>query len=47
MTKVMKVASYMALGALYSAPMMGVDKQVCVMCGSALYGLIAGLCCCK
>jgi len=38
-----KVGSYLALGALYAAPLAGLDKTVCVAGAVGCYTLLAAL----
>ena len=43
MKKAAKVTSYLALGALYAAPLAGVDKSICVALAAGFYALLAAL----
>ena len=43
MKKVAKVTSYLALGALYAAPLAGVDETLCIAGAVGFYALLAAL----
>lgn len=41
--KAAKITSYLALGALYAAPLGGADKTMCIAGAAACYTLLAAL----
>jgi len=43
MKKAAKITSYLALGALYAAPLAGIDKTMCIAGAVGVYTLLAAL----